>query len=156
MTLRDDTCRLPPETTIDDEGRPPGAEVLHDRYRLTAKLGSGGMADVYLADDLRLGRQVAVKILRADLAADDAFVERFRTEARAVAMLNHPNVVALHDRGHVDGRWYLVMEYVRGETLKQRLRREGALSPNDATRIARASARGACRRRTSGTSSTAT
>jgi serine/threonine-protein kinase len=128
----------PSRNNVDDEGRPPGAEVLHGRYRLAAKLGSGGMADVYLADDLRLGRQVAVKVLRADLAADDAFVERFRTEARAVAMLNHPNVVALYDRGHVDGRWYLVMEYVRGETLKQRLRREGALSPDDAVAIARA------------------
>jgi serine/threonine-protein kinase len=129
----------PPSRHQDDDlRRLPGAELLHDRYRLDGKLGSGGMADVYLADDLRLGRQVAVKVLRAELATDDAFVERFRTEARAVAMLNHPNVVALHDRGQVGGRYYLVMEYVRGETLKQRLRRDGALPPAEAAVIAHA------------------
>jgi serine/threonine-protein kinase len=114
-----------------------GGELLHGRYRLTRPLGSGGMAEVFLAEDLRLGRLVAVKMLRPELAADESFVERFRTEARAVAMLNHPNIVALHDRGQAGGRWYLVMEYVPGETLKQRLRREGAFAPDEAVRVAR-------------------
>ena len=122
----------------DDVGeRIAGTQLLHDRYRLTGKLGSGGMADVFLAEDLRLGRLVAVKVLRPQFAADDEFVERFKTEARAAALLNHPNIVAIHDRGHVGEHWYLVMEYVRGDTLKQRVQRDGRLTPEHAARIAR-------------------
>ncbi len=94
------------------------------------------MADVFLAEDVRLGRQVAVKVLRAPFADDDEFVERFRIEAQAAALLNHPNIVTVHDRGHDEGRWYLVMEYVRGETLKQRLQRDGRLAPEEAASIA--------------------
>ena len=113
-----------------------GGPLLHGRYRLTEKLGSGGMADVFLAEDVRLGRHVAVKMLRAPFADDHEFVQRFRVEAQAAALLNHPNIVTVHDRGHDDGRWYLVMEYVRGETLKARLRREGRLAPPEAASIA--------------------
>jgi beta-lactam-binding protein with PASTA domain len=94
------------------------------------------MADVYLAEDERLGRQVAVKVLKATLAADDEFVERFSIEARAAASLNHPSIVAVYDRGSSDGTTYIAMEYVRGETLKQRLRRDGALPPDEALRVA--------------------
>lgn len=127
-----------PDNESDAADRPQGAKPLDGRYRLRGRLGSGGMADVFLADDVRLRRLVAVKVLRPELAADDSFLERFRTEARAVAMLDHPNIVALYDRGQADDRSYLVMEYVRGETLKQRLRREGALASDEALRIARA------------------
>ena len=94
------------------------------------------MADVYLAEDERLGRQVAVKVLKARLAADDEFVERFRIEAQAAASLNHPGIVAVYDRGTAEGTTYIAMEYVRGETLKQRLRRDGALPPDEAVPIA--------------------
>lgn len=127
----------PPRDPNDADERIAGDQLLHDRYRLTAKLGSGGMADVFLAEDLRLGRLVAVKMLRPQFAADDEFVERFKTEARAAALLDHPNIVAIHDRGHAGEQWYLVMEYVRGDTLRQRIRRDGPLRPEQAVRIAR-------------------
>ena len=113
-----------------------GGAPLDGRYRPTRRIGGGGMADVYLAEDLVLGRLVAVKVLRPELAHDEHFVERFGTEARAAASLSHPNIVAIHDRGRSGRPWYLVMEYVSGETLKQRLRREGALPHQDAVSIA--------------------
>ncbi len=94
------------------------------------------MADVYLAEDERLGRQVAVKVLKARLAADDEFVERFRIEAQAAASLNHPSIVGVYDRGSAEGTTYIAMEYVRGESLKQRLRRDGAFAPDEAVPIA--------------------
>jgi serine/threonine-protein kinase len=94
------------------------------------------MADVYLAEDERLGRPVAVKVLKAHLAADGEFLERFRIEAQAAASLSHPSIVAVYDRGSADGFTYIAMEYVRGESLKQRLRREGALPPDEAVAIA--------------------
>ncbi len=110
--------------------------LLAGRYRIVSPLGSGGMADVYLAEDERLGRLVAVKVLKARLAADGEFVERFRIEARAAASLNHPSIVGVYDRGSADGATYIAMEYVRGESLKQRLRRDGALPPDEAVTIA--------------------
>ena len=94
------------------------------------------MADVYLAEDERLSRRVAVKVLKARLAADDEFVERFRIEAQAAASLNHSSIVAVYDRGSADGATYIAMEYVTGESLKQRLRRDGALPPDEAVPIA--------------------
>ena len=94
------------------------------------------MADVYLAEDERLGRPVAVKVLKARLAADEEFLERFRIEARAAASLNHPGIVAVYDRGSADGATYIAMEYVCGESLKQRLRRDGPLPPDEAVTIA--------------------
>jgi serine/threonine-protein kinase len=106
------------------------------RYQPKRQLGGGGMAEVFLAEDLVLGRLVAVKVLRSELARDDEFVARFDAEARAVASLSHPNIVGIHDRGLSDGRWYLVMEYVPGETLKQCLRRQGPSSPGRASSIA--------------------
>ena len=77
----------------------PISSPLDGRYRILSRLGSGGMADVYLARDESLGRQVAVKVLKEPLAADQEFVERFRIEARAAASLNHPSIVAVYDRG---------------------------------------------------------
>ena len=119
-----------------DQHRDPDAAgvptLLAGRYRIISPLGSGGMADVYLAEDERLSRRVAVKVLKARLAADDEFVERFRIEAQAAASLNHSSIVAVYDRGSADGATYIAMEYVAGESLKQRLRRDGALPPDEA------------------------
>ncbi len=95
------------------------------RYRVSRKLGGGGMADVYLAEDQELGRRVAVKILHARYANDDQFVERFRREATHAAGLSHPNIVSIFDRGEADGSYYIVMEYVEGRTLKELIRSRG-------------------------------
>ncbi len=89
------------------------------RYRLERKLGSGGMADVWLAEDQELGRKVAVKILHERYANDAQFVERFRREATHAAGLSHPNIVSIYDRGIADHSYYIVMEYVEGRTLKE-------------------------------------
>jgi serine/threonine-protein kinase len=89
------------------------------RYRLDRKLGSGGMADVWLAEDQELGRRVAIKVLHERYANDEQFVERFRREATHAASLSHPNVVSIFDRGETEGSYYIVMEYVEGRTLKE-------------------------------------
>jgi len=109
---------------------------LDGRYRILSRLGSGGMADVYLARDESLGRLVAIKVLKERLAADAEFVERFRIEAQAAASLNHPAIVAVYDRGKAGTSPYIAMEYVDGESLKQRLRRKGRLSPDEAAATA--------------------
>ncbi len=95
------------------------------RYRIARKLGGGGMADVYLAEDQELGRRVAVKMLHARYANDEQFVERFRREATHAAGLSHPNIVSIFDRGESDGSYYIVMEYVEGRTLKELIRERG-------------------------------
>ena len=95
------------------------------RYRMIRKLGGGGMADVYLAEDQELGRRVAIKILHDRYANDDQFVERFRREAKHAAGLSHPNVVSIFDRGETNGSYYIVMEYVEGKTLKELIRSRG-------------------------------
>jgi serine/threonine-protein kinase len=92
--------------------------TLDSRYRLQRRLGSGGMADVWLAEDTELSRPVAVKVLHDRFAQDAQFVERFRREAAAAAGLMHPNVVGVFDRGQVDGTYYIAMEYVEGSSLK--------------------------------------
>ncbi|HET6494769.1 MAG TPA: protein kinase, partial [Thermoleophilia bacterium] len=107
---------------------------LDGRYLLRRRLGGGGMADVYLAEDLTLRRPVAIKILKAQLAVDPDLVERFRIEAQAAAQLNHPSIVAVFDRGATDSSAYIVMEYVSDKTLKQRVRRSGRLAPEQAIR----------------------
>src|SRR6266511_2971548 len=99
--------------------------VIDGRYRIERKLGTGGMADVYLAEDQELGRRVAIKILNDRHAADDQFVERFRREAQSAAGLNHPNIVSIFDRGHAEGTYYIAMEYLDGRTLKELLVRNG-------------------------------
>jgi serine/threonine-protein kinase len=95
------------------------------RYRIARKLGGGGMADVYLAEDQELGRRVAVKMLHARYVNDEQFVERFRREATHAAGLSHPNIVSIFDRGESDGSYYIVMEYVEGRTLKELIRERG-------------------------------
>jgi eukaryotic-like serine/threonine-protein kinase len=96
-----------------------GQTLVDKRYRITGRIGSGGMADVYCADDTHLGREVAIKILHRRFAQDAEFVERFRREASAAAGLQHPNVVGVFDRGSHDGTWYIAMERLKGRTLKQ-------------------------------------
>ncbi len=97
--------------------------TLDDRYRIDARIARGGMATVYSGFDTRLDRAVAIKVMHASLAEDDAFVERFRGEAKSAARLSHPSVVAIYDQGEDDGRVYLVMEHVTGQTLRALLRR---------------------------------
>src|ERR687886_2000600 len=93
--------------------------VFDRRYRIVRKLGSGGMADVYLAEDQELGRRVAIKILNDRHAADDQFVERFRREAKNAAGLSHPSIVSIYDRGTAEGTYYIAMEYLDGRSLKE-------------------------------------
>jgi eukaryotic-like serine/threonine-protein kinase len=95
------------------------------RYRVVRKLGGGGMADVYLAEDQELGRRVAIKILHNRYVNDDQFVERFRREATHAAGLSHPNIVSIYDRGETNGSYFIVMEYVEGRTLKELIRSRG-------------------------------
>src|SRR5579884_723961 len=99
--------------------------VFDKRYVIRRKLGSGGMADVYLAEDQELGRRVALKLLNERHAADEQFVERFRREAQSAAGLNHPNIVSIFDRGLAEGTYYIAMEYLDGRTLKELLVRNG-------------------------------
>ena len=99
--------------------------IFAGRYRLERKLGSGGMADVWLAEDQELGRRVAIKILHERYANDEQFVERFRREATHAAGLSHQNIVSVYDRGESDGSYYIVMEYVEGRTLKELLINRG-------------------------------
>ena len=106
----------------------PGA-VVDGRYRVLSRLGTGGMADVYLAEDQQLGRQVALKLLHRRFAEDPGFVERFRREAQSAASLQHPNVVSVFDRGAFDGTYYIAMEYLPGRSLKQLIRQEAPLDP---------------------------
>jgi tRNA A-37 threonylcarbamoyl transferase component Bud32 len=103
--------------------------VLGDRYRLVRHLARGGMAEVYVAEDQLLNRTVAVKVLFPELARDEAFVERFRREARAAASLNHHNIVSVYDFGEDEGSWFIVMEYVEGRNLRDIIRSEGPLDP---------------------------
>jgi beta-lactam-binding protein with PASTA domain/predicted Ser/Thr protein kinase len=93
--------------------------LFDGRYRVLRKLGSGGMADVYLAEDEELGRRIAIKILNDRHASDEQFVERFRREAKNAAGLSHPSIVQIYDRGEAEGTYYIAMEYLDGRTLKQ-------------------------------------
>jgi serine/threonine-protein kinase len=99
--------------------------IFDQRYVIKRKLGSGGMADVYLAEDQELGRRVALKLLDDRHASDEQFVERFRREAQSAAGLNHPNIVSIFDRGRAEGTYYIAMEYLDGRTLKELLVRNG-------------------------------
>lgn len=109
--------------------------VLDGRYRVQSHIADGGMASVYLALDTRLDRDVALKVLRRDLAQDEAFVSRFRREARSAARLSHPNVVSVFDQGDDDGHMFLAMEYVPGQTLREVMKAEGPLTPRAALDI---------------------
>jgi eukaryotic-like serine/threonine-protein kinase len=103
--------------------------IVDGRYRILRRIGSGGMADVYCAEDTQLGRQVALKLLYPRFAEDEQFVERFRREASSAAGLQHPNVVQVFDRGEWDGTYYIAMEFLPGRNLKQIVREHGALEP---------------------------
>jgi serine/threonine-protein kinase len=109
--------------------------VFDGRYRVQSHIADGGMASVYLALDTRLDRDVALKVLRHDLAQDDAFVSRFKREARSAARLSHPNVVSVFDQGEDDGHMFLAMEYVPGQTLREVMKAEGPLTPRAALDI---------------------
>ena len=106
--------------------------LFDGRYRIMRKLGSGGMADVYLAEDEELGRRVAIKILNDKYAPDDQFVERFRREAKNAAGLSHPNIVSIYDRGEAEGTYYIAMEYLDGRSLKELVVARGPLPIPDA------------------------
>lgn len=111
--------------------------VLDNRYEILERIGGGGMADVYKAHDKILDRVVAVKILHAQLAGDKEFLEKFQMEAQGAARLSHPNIVNIYDVGVEDGMHYIVMEYVDGETLKDKITREGHLSIPESLKIAK-------------------
>jgi eukaryotic-like serine/threonine-protein kinase len=106
--------------------------VVDGRYRILDRIGSGGMADVYRAEDTHLGREVALKVLHRRFAQDAEFVERFRREAKSAAGLQHPHVVGVFDRGEHDGTYYIAMEHLRGRTLKDIVTAE---APLDQTRV---------------------
>ncbi len=93
--------------------------LVDGRYRIMGRIGSGGMADVYRAEDTHLGREVALKVLHRRFAQDQEFVERFRREAKSAAGLQHPHVVGVFDRGEHDGTYYIAMEHLPGRTLKE-------------------------------------
>src|SRR5215210_1851592 len=92
--------------------------LVDGRYRIAGRIGSGGMADVYRAEDTQLGREVALKVLHRRFSQDHEFVERFRREASSAAGLQHPNVVGVFDRGDHEGTYYIAMEHLTGRTLK--------------------------------------
>jgi serine/threonine-protein kinase len=110
--------------------------TLSGRYRLEARIGAGGMSTVYRALDETLERQVAIKLMNREVATDSDQLERFRREARAVAQLSHPHIVGVIDADEDEGRPYIVLEYVEGETLKERIRRHGQLPINEAVAYA--------------------
>ncbi|HRE01560.1 MAG TPA: serine/threonine-protein kinase, partial [Ilumatobacteraceae bacterium] len=109
---------------------PPPPTLLAQRYRLERKYAQGGMAEVWIATDMSLSRQVAIKILKSNLAADPVVAERFRREIITVARLNHPNIVAVHDAIDFDGRQAVVMPFINGKSLRQLLDEQRRLSPD--------------------------
>ena len=116
---------------------PPMQQFVDNRYRLEETLGSGGMADVYLAHDDILDRTLALKVLSNRYAEDEEFIERFRREAQNAASLSHPNIVSIYDRGETeDGTYYIAMEYLPGGTLKDRLVKRGPLPARTAAEVA--------------------
>lgn len=103
-------------------------QKINDRYEIIKSIGEGGMANVFLANDIILNRNVAVKVLRGDLSNDDKFIRRFEREALSVSNLSHPNIVEIYDVGEEDGEHYIVMEYIEGKTLKQLLKKRESLT----------------------------
>jgi beta-lactam-binding protein with PASTA domain/tRNA A-37 threonylcarbamoyl transferase component Bud32 len=116
--------------------------TLDGRYHVVERIASGGMGEVYLARDAVLDREVAIKVLHRSLSGDQAFIDRFRREARAAAGLSHPNIVAVFDWGSVDGIYYMVMEYVRGRASRALLNQYGRLEPAQAVDVVRQTLRG--------------
>src|SRR5881409_3884239 len=93
-------------------------------FEILAPLGAGGMGEVYRARDSRLGREVAIKVLPAAFSADADRLRRFEQEARAASALNHPNIITIHEIGQVDGSYYIITEFIEGQTLRQRMAQE--------------------------------
>ena len=110
-------------------------QKINDRYQIIKTIGEGGMANVYLAYDTILDRNVAVKVLRGDLATDEKFVRRFQREALSASSLSHPNIVEVYDVGEDNGSYYIVMEYIEGKQLKQLLKKRGKLTLNEVVDI---------------------
>ena len=110
--------------------------IINDRYEIHKRVGRGGMADVFLARDRLLDRQVAIKVLFPEFAVDPNFVERFRREAQAAANLSHPNIVNVYDWGKYEGTYFIAMEYVQGRTLAEILKTNKRLTPKQAAEIA--------------------
>jgi len=115
--------------------QPMEQQVFNDRYKIIAKIGSGGMAEVYKAMDTVLDRPVAVKVLHRHFAEDEDFVTRFRREAQAAAGLNHPNIVSIYDWGSQNGTYFIVMELLEGKSLKQYMTAKGIIPPAEAMEI---------------------
>ncbi|MBA3739428.1 MAG: Stk1 family PASTA domain-containing Ser/Thr kinase, partial [Actinobacteria bacterium] len=110
--------------------------TIDGRYQILTRIASGGMGDVYRAQDVVLGREVALKTLHPQFAGDDGFVNRFRREARASAILSHRNIVAVHDWGSTDGTYFMVMEFIRGTNLRSLLTEHGRLEPAQVVEVA--------------------
>jgi len=113
----------------------PSAHIINDRYELVRRIGRGGMADVFLGRDLLLDRDVAVKVLFPEHAVDPNFVERFRREAQSVAGLNHPNIVGVYDWGQTGNTYFMAMEFVKGRTLAEALKRQGRMTAKSAAGV---------------------
>ena len=110
-------------------------QKINDRYEIIRSIGEGGMANVYLGYDTILDRNVAIKVLRGDLAGDEKFVRRFQREALSASSLAHPSIVEMYDVGVDDGLYFIVMEYVDGKTLKQLIKKRGNLTLSEAIDI---------------------
>ncbi len=110
-------------------------QKISDRYQIIKSIGEGGMANVYLAYDTILDRNVAVKLLRGDLATDEKFVRRFQREALSASSLNHPNIVEVYDVGEDNGDYYIVMEYIEGKHLKELIKKRGKLTVSEVVDI---------------------
>lgn len=110
-------------------------QKINDRYEIVRSIGEGGMANVYLAKDIILDRNVAIKVLRGDLANDEKFVRRFQREALSASSLSHPNIVEMYDVGEDNGNYFIVMEYVEGKTIKQLLKKRGSITLSESIDI---------------------
>lgn len=112
-------------------------QIFNDRYKIIAKVGAGGMAEVYKAIDTVLDRPVAIKVLHRHFAEDEDFVSRFKREAQAAAGLNHPNIVSIYDWGRQNGTYFIVMELLEGQSLKHYMNAQGKMDPNEAMEVAK-------------------
>ncbi|MFU8795563.1 MAG: protein kinase domain-containing protein, partial [Dethiobacteria bacterium] len=112
-------------------------KILAERYEIIEKIAEGGMARVYRGRDLILKRTIAVKVLKDQMTGDASFIRRFEREAQSAAALSHPHIVNIYDVGEEEGTYYMVMEYVDGENLKEYIRKQGKLSPAEAIKITR-------------------
>jgi serine/threonine-protein kinase len=124
-------------TAATAERRGHALVTLDGRYHVLERIAAGGMGEVFKAHDAVLAREVAIKVLHRSLASDPGFVDRFRREARSAATLNHPNIVTVYDWGAVDGIYYMVMEYVRGRSVREIVNADGHLAPMQAAEIVR-------------------